>query len=229
MNRPLNSESVYINDGNKSITQFLNERDRKILDIGCGAGSNGRLIRELYPSSHVTGITCSQTEYEEASKHLNCCIYADLDKDNLFFEEKFDVLLFCHVLEHLVDPVSVIKKLLPHLKAEGKVIILVPNIATWRERWKLALGRFEYTESGIMDKTHLHFYTFHSAHRNLIDPICTLQVQLKSVTGNVPLAFFRHHFLTSSVKKSIDDLGCKYFPNLFGNETIIVATLTKKI
>lgn len=219
----LNRNTLYNNEGNQSVLQYIDEGDHRILDVGCGAGSNGKLIQELYPSSNVTGITCSQTEYDEASKFLSCCIYADVERDDLFFEEQFDVLLFCHVLEHLVDPVSVIKKLLPYLKAEGKVIILVPNIATWRERWKLVLGQFEYTESGIMDKTHLHFYTFHSAHRYLIDPISRLQLELSTVTGNIPLAYLRHHFLQQTVKDKIDKLGCKYWPNLFGNEVIMLA------
>ncbi len=226
---PLNRNTLYNNEGNQSVLQYIDGGDRRILDVGCGAGSNGRLIQELYPSSHVTGITCSQSEYDEAKKYLSHCIYADLEKDDLSFEDQFDVLLFCHVLEHLVDPVSVIKKLLPYLKKEGKIIILVPNIATWRERWKLALGRFEYTESGIMDKTHLHFYTFYTACRYLVDPIPQLKKLNYTVKGSVPLGPLRHYFLNQNLRKMLDEYACSLNPNLFGNEIIIDARKTESL
>ncbi|NBD18244.1 MAG: methyltransferase domain-containing protein [Cyanobacteria bacterium] len=169
----LNEQTLYSNAGNSSVLQYITEDDRAILDIGCGAGDLGKAIRSLYSSTQVVGITSSRVEYPIAQSNLNGCYLADVEKDqipSLPFEE-FDVIIFSHVLEHLVDPVKVIKKLLPYLKIGGKVIIAVPNIANWRDRWKLALGQFEYTESGVMDKTHLRFYTFHTAPRYLIEAL----------------------------------------------------------
>jgi len=220
---PLNSESFYTNNGNKSILQFLDEGDHRILDVGCGAGSNGRLIKDFYPLTQITGITCSQAEYDEASKHLTHCIYADLEKDDLSFEEQFDVLLFCHILEHLVDPVAIIKKLLPYLKIGGKVVILLPNIANWRERIKLVQGRFEYTDSGVMDKTHLHFYTFMTAQQYLIKPIDKLNLEINTAKGHIPLGLFRHNFLSDKLRIKVDQFFTSLYPNLFGYEILLVA------
>jgi SAM-dependent methyltransferase len=220
---PLNSETVYKNQGNRSILQFLDEDDRFILDVGCGVGSNGRLVHQFFPLAHVTGVTCSHAEYQEASKHLGSCIHADLERDNLNFQHRYDVLLFSHVLEHLIDPISVLKKLLPSLRKNGKVIILLPNIANFRTRWMLARGKFEYTKGGVMDETHLRFYTFYTACRYLVDPLPQLEKVSLTVRGSIPLGPFRHYLLHHRLRKVLDEIGCSLYPNLFGGEIIIYA------
>jgi len=221
----LNSKTFYQNSGNRSILQFLGESDRLILDIGCGAGDTGKLIQETYPNTKVTGVTCSQIEYDEALTKLSSCVYLNLEDETLpdIPKQMFDVLCFCHVLEHLVDPVKVINKLLPYLKPNGKVIIALPNVANWRSRWKLAIGRFEYTDGGVFDRTHLHFYTFYTAPQYLINPIPALKIEAHTVNGSVPLSFLRHHFLSPSIKKNLDNIGCHLMPNLFGGEIFMVA------
>jgi 2-polyprenyl-3-methyl-5-hydroxy-6-metoxy-1,4-benzoquinol methylase len=224
-NMPLNQQSFYKNSGNLGIIELIDDSDKSILDIGCGAGDTGKLIQSIYPNSEVVGITCSQLEYEQATQNLSSCICINIEQDTLpvQYQKKFDVLIFSHVLEHLIDPVEVIRRLLPYLKLGGKIIIAIPNIANWRERWKISLGRFEYTDSGVMDKTHLHFYTFYTSIKSLINPINELKVESHFVNGSVPLAFFRYYLLTTGMKKTLDQLGCKYAPNMFGSEILIVA------
>ena len=225
MKSTLNSNSFYSNKGNAQVIQFINTEDCLILDVGCGAGDTGKLIRATHPETEVIGITCSQAEYDEATKKLSSCIFINIEQDNLpdKYQNLFDVILFSHVLEHLIDPTETIRKLLRYLKPNGKIIIALPNIAHWRERWKLALGRFEYTDSGVMDKTHLHFYTFYTAPKYLIEPIKELKIEHHLVNGSVPLAFFRHYLFTTAMKQWIDRLGAKYMPNLFGGEILIIA------
>jgi 2-polyprenyl-3-methyl-5-hydroxy-6-metoxy-1,4-benzoquinol methylase len=225
MYTPLNSNSLYTNQGNLAVLKFLNDWDRHILDIGCGAGDLGKLIRSVYPSVQITGITCSQKEYEQAVQKLDHCICTDIERGTLpeFKNEEFDAIIFSHILEHLVNPLASIQRILPYLKRGGKVIIALPNIANWRDRWKLALGRFEYTDGGIMDKTHLHFYTFYTAPHYLIEPIPQLKLEHHSATGSIPLGFLRHHFLSQSSRKKLDSWGCSWKPNLFGYEILIKA------
>ncbi len=225
MKSALNSNSFYSNKGNSSILQFIDKSDRAILDVGCGAGDTGKLILSIYPDIEVVGITCSQVEYDQASQNLSSCIYMNVEQETLpdKYQNLFDVLVLSHVLEHLINPTEVICKLLPYLKPNGKIIIALPNIANWRERVKLILGKFEYTDGGVMDKTHLHFYTFHTATKYLIAPINELKIEENFVNGSVPLAFFRHYLLSTEMKQSLDRLGCKYMPNLFGGEILIVA------
>jgi hypothetical protein len=75
-----------------------------------------------------------------------------------------------------------------------------------------------------MDRTHLRFYTFHTAPKYLIEPISELSLKIHKVNGSVPLALLRHHFLPSQWKEKIDQWGCQIAPNFFGGEIIIVAT-----
>jgi 2-polyprenyl-3-methyl-5-hydroxy-6-metoxy-1,4-benzoquinol methylase len=221
----LNQHTYYTNSGNSGILQLLDESDRSILDIGCGAGDLGNAIRQQFSSATVTGVTCSSVEQQQALQKLNRCFCLDIERESLsiFNAQTFDTIIFSHVLEHLVDPVVVIIRLLPFLKKGGRILIALPNIANWRQRWKLALGKFEYTESGVMDRTHLHFYTFHTAPKYLIDPIAPLKIQTHSVSGSVPLAFLRHYFLSNGLREKIDKLGCRWDPNLFGGEILISA------
>jgi 2-polyprenyl-3-methyl-5-hydroxy-6-metoxy-1,4-benzoquinol methylase len=221
----LNSQMLYENSGNANILKFLELTDQVILDIGCGAGNLAQGIYTVYPTAHITGITCSRLEYERARSRLNQCFCLDIERELLpeLVQQSYDVLIFSHVLEHLVDPTAVIQKFLPFLKVGGKVVIALPNIANWRERWKLALGRFEYTESGVMDKTHLHFYTFHTAPQHLVMPVPQLHLEEHTVVGSVPLAFLRHSILSEQLRQAIDRFGCRCMPNLFGGEILIKA------
>jgi SAM-dependent methyltransferase len=76
----------------------------------------------------------------------------------------YDVVLFMHVLEHLVDPWSVLRMARDRLSENGRVISLVPNIATWRIRKDLFFhGSFQYEDTGILDRTHLRFFTLTTA------------------------------------------------------------------
>ncbi|RCJ35194.1 methyltransferase type 12 [Nostoc punctiforme NIES-2108] len=228
MLKPLNSNSLYSNCGNASILQFIDESDRTILDIGCGAGDTGKLIRSVYPETHVTGITCSEAEYREAIQKLDYCICIDVERDVLptLTYKNFDVLSFIHVLEHLVDPIAVIQKLLPYLKIGGKVIIALPNIANWRYRLQIALGKFEYTDGGVMDKTHLHFYTFYTAPQYLIEPVPQLKIEKCLVSGGLPLGSVLNKLVGSKTRQTLDKQSCRWNPNLFGYEILM---LSKKI
>lgn len=220
----LNRESLYINSGNESVLDLVQPGDRRILDVGCGAGNTGELIRGYFPETEVVGITCSIAEQEAAAARLSQCFCLDLEKDN--FEclgYNYDLLIFAHVLEHLVDPVACVERLLPHLKPQGRIVIALPNVANWRSRFQLALGRFEYTESGVMDKTHLHFYTYHTAAKYLVEPIPQLRLEYLGVNGALPLGWFRHRLLGDRWRQAIDRWGCNKFPNFCGSEILMVA------
>jgi 2-polyprenyl-3-methyl-5-hydroxy-6-metoxy-1,4-benzoquinol methylase len=224
---PLNQSSIYSNQGNPSVLKFIDKNDCTVLDVGCGSGDTGNLIKSIYPKTHITGITCSPLEKDVAIEKLDDCICMDIERDPLpnLLNQQYDVLCLLHVLEHLVDPVSAIKKLLPYLKNGGKIIIALPNIANWRYRIPIVLGEFKYTDSGVMDKTHLHFYTFNSAPQYLIEPL-PIKIIQHSAIGGLPFGRIRKKILHQSINQFLDNLVCKNLPNLFGDEIWIVATRT---
>jgi hypothetical protein len=83
----------------------------------------------------------------------------DLDLSETFGEEKFDVVIFSDVLEHLVDPSEVLRAVRPLIAPGGYVCSSIPNIAHGSIRLALLAGRFDYAELGLMDRTHLRFFT----------------------------------------------------------------------
>lgn len=222
---PLNYNSVYDGEANTDVVSFLNREDKAILDVGCGCGETGGLIKQLFPQAHVVGLSCSPQETERSKQLIDRCYCLDLERDSLPFaaDEMFDVIYFSHSLEHFVDPVLVMKKLLPYLKIAGKVIIALPNVSNWRLRLKFLQGHFEYADNGPLDKTHLHFYTYFTAPKYLVDVFPQLKLDIHKVTGFVPLRFLRHFILSDRMSQTIDEIGCRIFPNLLGVQILMVA------
>lgn len=95
------------------------------------------------------------------------CWVCDVEGDlpNELTTERYDALLFSHVLEHLRDPAMVLARLTKFVKMEGVVLISVPNVLSWRQRIDFLPGRFECQSAGVLDDTHLHFFTYHTVDR----------------------------------------------------------------
>jgi len=90
-------------------------------------------------------------------------------------------------------------------------------------RFQFLKGDFQYQSAGVLDDTHLHFYTYLTAAQTLLGKTSDLKVILQSVTGSVPLWLLRQFVLPGSLSRRIDDLGCRYFPNIFGVQVNIIA------
>lgn len=109
------------------------------------------------------------------------------------YRQEFDYILFADVLEHLRDPEAVLKRALPSLKAGGKVIVSVPNIANLVMRLSLLAGRFDYTERGILDRTHLRFFTLANLKRMIANCGCDIvTVAATPVPMQLALPFTAH-------------------------------------
>jgi|LakMenE01Jun11ns_1017448.scaffolds.fasta_scaffold9930921_5 SAM-dependent methyltransferase len=229
---PLNRDAFYDNSGNQGLLPYVNSDDSLILDLGCGSGGTGQMIKRIYNGTYVTGITCSKKEVISAKKVLDECLFGNLEADSFpeLMNRKYDLIILSHVLEHLVDPVAVIKRFLKYLRPHGKLIIALPNIAFWRCRLHFIQGKFDYADGGPLDRTHLKFYTFYTAPTLLIDPIPELILTNHDPYGaGVPLAFLRHSILPNKWKSAIDCYGVKLFPNLFGYQVNLVAQYVPKI
>ncbi|WP_437916819.1 methyltransferase domain-containing protein [Sorangium sp. So ce302] len=142
-------------------------RPRTVLDVGCGIGLNGAAVKRT--GARVTGIDIAPGSLARAGAALDEVLAADITSDAAVREalgdRRFDLLLFADVLEHTTDPLAVLCRFLPHLEEDGHVIISLPNVAAWPVRLGLLAGRFDYEPSGILDDTHLRFFTRASAVR----------------------------------------------------------------
>lgn len=142
----------------------LYERERRVLDVGCGTGALGAALKKLNPSAVIDGIDCSPEAGAAALGRIDGFTCLDLDAGALPpVAEPYDLIVLGDVLEHLKRPDLLLNALKGALAPRGKVIVSVPNVANYSIRLRLLLGRFEYAETGIMDRTHLRFFTCRSA------------------------------------------------------------------
>lgn len=143
-------------------------RDHRVLDIGCAGGDLGRVLRRR--GCRVSGVEVDPAAAQAAEQVLDEVLVGDvgeLDLVDHFGTESFDVVVFGDVLEHLADPLAVLRKVLPLLAGSGSVVASIPNVAHGSVRLSLLQGRFDYRPLGLLDSTHLRFFTRGSVHELL--------------------------------------------------------------
>jgi 2-polyprenyl-3-methyl-5-hydroxy-6-metoxy-1,4-benzoquinol methylase len=140
---------------------------RSILDIGCGTGQFLKLVRESVPVTTCWGLEIDPEAAEAARGHLDRVICGDVVVEGVRLPDKaFDVIVMNDVLEHLYDPAAVLRELRPKLRASGVIVASLPNVRfilnvrdfVWRGDWA-------YTSAGILDRTHVRFFTRKSMER----------------------------------------------------------------
>lgn len=133
---------------------------RCLLDVGTARGELTRLLSQQ--GLVVTGIEGNAQFATHARQACADLIELDLDERIPEFRQPFDVIVYGDVLEHLKDPLRVFTGLNTYLAPEGQVVVSVPNIAHIAIRLMLLFGYFEYMDRGILDRTHLRFFTLRS-------------------------------------------------------------------
>lgn len=133
-----------------------------ILDVGCASGSFGKLLK-AERTVEVWGIEPNEGAAEKATQILDKVICAGFDSSLNLPKHSFDCIVFNDVLEHLVNPFSTLLYCKELLREQGVVIASIPNVRYFYNVFELLVnGNWEYTEYGILDKTHLRFFTYRS-------------------------------------------------------------------
>jgi SAM-dependent methyltransferase len=203
---------------NAVLLHHIAQGRRKVLDIGCGTGALGKLLKSDN-SRHVTGVTFSKREAEVAAGLLDDVVVWDLNDGLPRDLGTFDCIITSHVLEHLVQPEHLLQQLAHHLTRDGQLLVALPNVLYWRERTKFALGSFEYTDGGLLDRTHLRFYDFLTAQSLLRQS--GWEVVHVEADGHFPLPGIRRAF--PRLSKRIDTVGVRLLPGLLGFQFILDA------
>jgi SAM-dependent methyltransferase len=133
---------------------------RRVLDVGCGQGELGYALRQR--GHTVTGIDVRPPRFA-----LDEFIEADISRGlpPLAPGRTFDVILLADVLEHMADPLGLLREVEGRLAEGGTLLVSLPNAVHWSVRLQVATGKFDYTNKGILDRGHLRFFTKASAER----------------------------------------------------------------
>jgi 2-polyprenyl-3-methyl-5-hydroxy-6-metoxy-1,4-benzoquinol methylase len=146
-------------------------RDKHVLELGCAAGHVTRAL--VQQGCTVVGVENDEEAAKRAAEVAEDVLVVDLssadDLTQAVGEQRFDVVLAGDVLEHLPDPVGVLYAARRLLRPGGFVVLSLPNIAHVDVKLHLLTGRFDYQEYGLLDRTHLRFFTFDSVVRLLDD------------------------------------------------------------
>lgn len=147
------------NDSHTLIVELAG-RDKRVLDVGTATGYVAAALAER--GCEVVGIEVDPEAARQAEKHCERVVVGDVDNLDLgqaLSEDSFDVIIFGDVLEHLKDPLQTLKRFRPFLRPEGYVVSSIPNIAHGSVRLALLQGKFRYQSLGLLDNTHLRFFT----------------------------------------------------------------------
>jgi len=197
----------------------------RVLDVGCGTGAITTLIRDLRRAD-VVGIEPHPDRARRASERgLNvlCGIYSDDVPKKL---GTFDAILFADVLEHLVDPIELLEKVKPALSPGGIILASIPNVAHWSIRLRLLAGKFEYKSTGIMDATHLRWFTRSGVERLFDEAGYKIEAFHAAAGGWMGEYYWTPLRWLSYEKRSyVLSKLCGVAPGLFGVQHVVAARL----
>jgi len=152
----------------QKIIHFIGQ-NKKVLDVGCSEGILSKRLKQN--GCDVVGIEIDQEAAQKAESFCDELILGDVESIHLNkdYENYFDIIIFADILEHLKDPLEVLKRFKNYLNDDGYIIISIPNIANWKMRLQLLFGHFDYREYGILDNGHLRFFNENSSKKMIKD------------------------------------------------------------
>jgi 2-polyprenyl-3-methyl-5-hydroxy-6-metoxy-1,4-benzoquinol methylase len=151
----------YYSNSRNEVVDFISFNPQKVLDIGCGKGGFARSLRVKFPLVSITGVDLHHDHDFNYSAVFDKFIQLDIlsNLDSIDYTD-FDTVSILDVLEHLNFPDQFLNSLTSKLKSGTLVIISLPNFLNYSNIWNiLKLKRFKYEDNGILDRTHLRFFT----------------------------------------------------------------------
>ncbi len=136
-------------------------RGKKILDLGCGNGKLGQALKER--GALVHGCEISEKIVTIAGQKLDKVFVFDAENDDFnLLDKDYDFIIASEVIEHLFLPEVFLLNLKKIMMPACRLIITTPNFLLWTNRCRMFFGKFEYTERGFLDESHIHFFCYNS-------------------------------------------------------------------
>lgn len=196
-------------------------KGHRVLDVGCGEGALSKRLAE--DGNEVLSLERDGPMAKAAAARGLQVVNRDIETDSIENLGPFDAIVCADVLEHLHDPRGALLKLRGRLTPEGRLICSIPNIAFYTVRLKVLLGEFEYTDGGIMDRTHLRFFT-HQTARALLEEagfrVSREEVSHYLSVGPAPLSRALNRLVERGSFGTAVHRVCLAFPGVFGYQFV---------
>ncbi|WP_417458378.1 class I SAM-dependent methyltransferase [Kordiimonas sp.] len=154
--------SVYYTNINQDLLGICPDAE-KVLEFGCSSGRFMGAYKERVPHAYSVGVELFEVAAQEARQTFEKVLIGNaenLDLETASLEKNyFDLMIYGDVIEHFADPWKAIKYHLEFLKPGGTVCICIPNASHWSMIYELYNGHFRYQDQGLLDRTHLRFFT----------------------------------------------------------------------
>lgn len=175
---------IDLDNRNTSHTQVVElvGADKRVLDVGCWTGDLGRVLQRR--GCTVSGFEIDAEAAAVAAEHLGRVVVGNLDRESLldhFEPGTFDAVVFADVLEHLYDPRAALEDAVKLLAPGGRVVISIPNITHGSVRLANLQGRWNYTDTGLLDRTHIRFWS----RQGLLDFVASAGLLAEDLRGTL--------------------------------------------
>lgn len=204
----------YFSHARDQIEPLLDVFAERALEIGCGTGATLGWLKSVGRVKETFGIELSASAGERAALHLNGVLVGDAELliDTAYPNQLFDLVLCLDVLEHMVDPWRFVEKLHRLVSPAGRVVFSIPNVRSLSVVLPLMfLGRWRYRDLGILDRTHLRFFTREGA----IDLATTSEFEVRKWRRIIPSRDTKMGLLNS--------LTLGLFPDLMARQYLILS------
>ena len=171
------------------------------LDFGCHDGELAALLK--YAGWTIDGLDCNEEALLKASRVCRRVAAVDVESADPHDFGTYDLLIFADILEHTASPLTILRRWVNAMDSQGSVIISIPNIAHAYVRLSLLTGRFNYQDRGILDRTHLRFFTL-KTYKDLLEQ-AGLEIRDLRVTPT-PIELLVPNFTQTRLWPSVDSL-----------------------
>jgi 2-polyprenyl-3-methyl-5-hydroxy-6-metoxy-1,4-benzoquinol methylase len=203
----------YFQEERKEMLQYIPQNIHKILDVGCGNGNFSGLLKKMR-NIEVWGVELNKQAASIAAQKLDRVICEPFDSRLSLPRNNFDCIIFNDVLEHMIDPFTALLYSKELLSEQGVVVASIPNVRYFDNIWNLLFHKnWQYAESGILDRTHLRFFT----RRSILETLDALSFTIESLEGINPVEerhpwrARRFHILNWLLFNQIEDMRYQQF------------------
>lgn len=198
----------YYESNREDMLKYIPQGIKTSLEFGCGFGGFSALLKEKF-GTESWAVEIERGAAEQAEKKLDRVINADAQKSlDKIPENYFDCIIFFDILEHLVDPYSLLCAVKTKLTNTGVIITSIPNIRYYRALVGLVIhGSWDYKDHGVLDKTHLRFFTY----KSIVKMFNQLDFEILELKGIHPTSSRTFKLLNMILLNSLSDVKYKHF------------------